>query len=73
MGHGRPERQDTVPARFGLTFRALVVTFTFVHTADWQIGKTFGAFPEEKASVLRHARLDAIDRIAEAARELATY
>ena len=45
------------------------MTFTFVHTADWQIGKRFGAFPEEKASVLRHARLDAIDRIAEAARE----
>ncbi len=42
--------------------------FTFVHTADWQIGKRFGAFPAEKAAVLREERLRAIDRVAEAGR-----
>ncbi len=42
--------------------------FTFVHTADWQIGKRFGAFPSEKAAVLREERLRAVDRVAEAAR-----
>ena len=42
--------------------------FTFVHTADWQIGKRFGAFPPDKAAVLREERLRAVDRVAEAAR-----
>jgi DNA repair exonuclease SbcCD nuclease subunit len=42
--------------------------FAFVHTADWQIGKRFGAFPPEKAAVLREERLRAVDRVAEAAR-----
>ena len=42
--------------------------FVFVHTADWQIGKRFGAFPSEKAAVLREERLRAVDRVAEAAR-----
>jgi DNA repair exonuclease SbcCD nuclease subunit len=42
--------------------------FAFIHTADWQIGKRFGAFPAEKAAVLRAQRLDAVDRVAEAAR-----
>ena len=42
--------------------------FTFIHTADWQIGKRFGAFPAEKGAVLRAQRLDAVDRVAEAAR-----
>jgi DNA repair exonuclease SbcCD nuclease subunit len=42
--------------------------FTFVHTADWQIGKRFGAFPAEKAAVLREERLRAVDRVAEAGR-----
>jgi DNA repair exonuclease SbcCD nuclease subunit len=41
--------------------------FTLVHTADWQIGKRFGAFPAEKAAVLRAQRLDAVDRVAAAA------
>jgi len=43
------------------------VTFKFIHTADWQIGKSFGRFPGEVQSVLREARLGAIDRIAELA------
>jgi len=41
--------------------------FAFIHTADWQIGKRFGAFPPEKAAVLRAQRLDAVDRVAAAA------
>jgi DNA repair exonuclease SbcCD nuclease subunit len=41
--------------------------FTFLHTADWQIGKPFGGFEPEVQGVLRDARLAAIDRLAEAA------
>ncbi len=40
---------------------------TIVHTADWQIGKTFGGFGDETAALLRAARLDAVDRIASVA------
>ena len=43
------------------------MTFKLIHTADWQIGKRFGAFSPEKAAVLREERLRAIDRVAEAA------
>lgn len=42
--------------------------FAFIHTADWQIGKRFGAFEAEKAAVLREQRLGAVDRLANAAR-----
>ncbi len=45
------------------------MAFTFIHTADWQIGKSFGRFDPEKAPVLLRARLDVIDRIAAAARD----
>src|SRR5262245_285247 len=45
-----------------------LMTFTFLHTADWQIGRSFGSMPADKAALLREARLDAIDRIAEVAR-----
>lgn len=45
------------------------MSFTFIHTADWQIGKPFGEFDAEKQPVLRQARLDAIDRIAAVARQ----
>lgn len=41
---------------------------TLIHTADWQLGKTFGRFDAELAAVLRKARLDAIDRLASLAR-----
>ena len=44
------------------------MAFSFIHTADWQIGKAFGRFEAEKAAVLRHARVEVIDRIAAAAR-----
>ena len=40
---------------------------SFIHTADWQIGKPFGAFDDRKRTLLREARLTAIDRIADAA------
>ena len=45
------------------------MTFTFIHTADWQIGKRFGAFGAEKAAVLREARLTALDKISQTALE----
>lgn len=38
--------------------------FRFIHTADWQIGKRFGRFPPDKATLLNQARADAIQRIA---------
>lgn len=44
------------------------MSFTFVHTADWQIGKPFRNFDPRVSGVLEEARLDAIDRIGEAAR-----
>lgn len=44
------------------------VEFRFVHTADWQLGKPFGGFPDDLRPVLTRARVDAIDRLAEAAR-----
>jgi len=45
------------------------MTFTFVHTADWQIGKVFAGLPADKVPLLREARLDVIGRIARVARE----
>jgi len=44
----------------------------FVHTADWQIGKTFG-FADDASQVLRDERLDAITRIGELARSQAAF
>lgn len=43
------------------------MAFTFVHTADWQIGKTFGRFTGDVPGQLRAARLDAVDRLASVA------
>lgn len=40
---------------------------SLIHTGDWHIGKGFGGFGD-KAPVLQKARVDAIDRIAGAAR-----
>jgi DNA repair exonuclease SbcCD nuclease subunit len=45
------------------------VPFTFLHTADWQIGKRFGRFPAEIAVMLGEARFEAIDRLARIAIE----
>lgn len=45
------------------------MAFTFLHTADWQIGRRFGRFPAERAALLAQARFEAIDRLARAARD----
>lgn len=45
------------------------MSFTFIHTADWQIGKPFGEFAGDKPGNLRGARLEAVDRIADIARQ----
>ena len=50
------------------TMSSTSTAFAFIHTADWQIGKAFGRFEADKAAVLRHARVEAIDRVAAAAR-----
>ena len=46
------------------------MAFRFLHTGDWHIGKPFGGFDDDTAPLLRRARLDAIGRIADAARKL---
>jgi hypothetical protein len=43
------------------------MAFRFLHSADWQIGKRFGAFPPEKASLLREARFEAVATLAKCA------
>lgn len=40
-----------------------------IHTADWQLGKPFGRFPQEVRTALGEARFDAIGRIGALARE----
>jgi len=45
------------------------MAFNFIHTADWQLGKSFGQFPAETAGALRLARQSVITRIAQAARD----
>jgi DNA repair exonuclease SbcCD nuclease subunit len=44
------------------------MSFTFIHTADWQIGKPFGSFPDDVRVLLREARFDVVGRIAAAAK-----
>lgn len=44
------------------------MSFAFVHTADWQLGKPFGRFEAGKAAILRRAREEAIDRLSDVAR-----
>ena len=44
------------------------MTFRLLHSADWHIGKVFGGFPSDIAALLREARLNAVTRLAEAAR-----
>ncbi|MDX2257848.1 MAG: DNA repair exonuclease [Hyphomicrobiaceae bacterium] len=45
------------------------MSLSFLHTADWHIGKPFRKFPERLAGRLDAARLEAIDTIARLARE----
>ena len=49
--------------------KGMGMAFTFVHTADWQIGKPFRQFEAEKRGELQRARLQVVERIAEAADE----
>lgn len=43
---------------------------TFLHTADWQLGKPFSGVDEvEKRSLLQNERLAVIKRLADKARE----
>jgi DNA repair exonuclease SbcCD nuclease subunit len=44
------------------------MTFRFIHTADWQLGKPFANFPPDLAGELSAARFSAIERIAGIAR-----
>lgn len=39
----------------------------FLHTADWQIGRNFASIAGDAAALLRRARIEAVDRLAEAA------
>ncbi len=41
--------------------------YKLLHTADWQLGKRFGSIPGDKPAVLRDQRLQAVDRLAQAA------
>lgn len=43
--------------------------FRFIHTADWQLGKSFAQFEPELAAQLLDARLGVIERIANVARD----
>ena len=45
------------------------MAFTFIHTSDWQLGKSFGQFPADVGGALRLARQRVITRIAAAAKE----
>ncbi len=44
------------------------MSFRFLHTADWHIAKAFGEFAPDRAALLREARLTAVTRLAEIAR-----
>jgi hypothetical protein len=47
------------------------MTSTFIHTADWQLGKAFGSIEDlQKRSLLQQERISAIHRIGEAVRPL---
>lgn len=45
------------------------MAFTFIHTADWQLGKSFGQFSADIGGALWLARQNVITRIAEAAQQ----
>ena len=46
------------------------MAFTFIHTADWQLGKSFGQFPADVGGALRLARQSVITRIADVATQV---
>ena len=43
----------------------------FIHTADWQIGRTYARFGAEDAALIAEARLETVERIARLAAERA--
>ncbi len=45
------------------------MSFRFLHTADWQIGKPFGFVPGDAGSELRAQRIRTVRRLAELAQE----
>jgi DNA repair exonuclease SbcCD nuclease subunit len=45
------------------------MTVRLLHSADWQLGKTFANIPGDAAVLLREARLDAVRRLARIAAE----
>ena len=45
------------------------MSFKFIHTADWQIGKVFRFVDETTMGLLQEARLDAISRLGKLAQE----
>ncbi len=45
------------------------MSITFLHTADWQIGKQFANVPGDPGAALRLQRLDTVNAIAELAQE----
>ncbi len=45
------------------------MTFRFIHTADWQIGKPFAGIAGDSGAELRTQRIKTVGRIAELARE----
>ncbi len=46
------------------------MSVTFLHTADWQIGKPFARVPDdEKRTLIRQARIDVIQRLGELVEE----
>jgi DNA repair exonuclease SbcCD nuclease subunit len=44
------------------------MTFTFIHSADWHLGKPFGQFPDALSGELRAVRFDVIEKLASLAR-----
>ncbi|OZI75020.1 metallophosphoesterase family protein [Bordetella genomosp. 12] len=44
---------------------------SFLHTADWQIGRQYGQFDDDDAAVLAEARLETVARLAAVAQERA--
>ena len=45
------------------------MTFRFLHTADWQIGKPFGNIPGDAGAELRSQRIRTVERLAQIATE----
>ena len=45
------------------------VGISFIHTADWQIGKLFGTIPDEARALLARQRIETIKRIADLAND----